>query len=79
MKSMQRKKLIELRNLKDLKQKDIAKMIGISTSYYGMIEQGVRTPNLQLAQKISKIFDSNVEDIFFTQINNNMLDKQTTA
>lgn len=47
-----------------LSQQDVAKSIGITASYYGMIENGVRTPNLIIAYKISRFFDGTIEDIF---------------
>ncbi|PRX40899.1 helix-turn-helix protein [Planifilum fimeticola] len=48
--------------------------INITISYYGMIEQGVRTPNLELALAIADLFEKPVRKIFFEQINNEMLD-----
>jgi len=54
-------KLKELRIERNLKQKDIAKELDISTSYYGMIEIGSRRPSLPLAIKLSKFFDLSVE------------------
>jgi putative transcriptional regulator len=59
-----RKILVDLRNSRNLKQKDIAKAVGITTSYYGMIEQGVRTPTLEVAKKIADFFGKSVEEIF---------------
>lgn len=61
---MQSNKLKELRNFKMLNQYDVARNIGITSSYYGMIENGVRTPNLVIAYKIAKFFDTTIEDIF---------------
>ncbi|KMT22975.1 helix-turn-helix transcriptional regulator [Clostridium cylindrosporum] len=57
--------LIDLRNSIGLTQKQIAEKVGITTSYYGMIEQGVRTPKLDIAKKIAYIFNKKVEEIFF--------------
>lgn len=48
---VERKKLKELRIKNNLLQKDVAEVIGITPSYYGMIEQGVRTPTLPVAKK----------------------------
>ncbi|MGO0986682.1 helix-turn-helix transcriptional regulator [Clostridioides difficile] len=53
-----------LREKKKVNQKDVALNIGITTSYYGMIEVGVRTPSLPIAIKLSKYFRTSVEDIF---------------
>lgn len=61
----QRENLIKLRKKINLTQSDIASKLGITTSYYGMIEQGTRTPSLTLAKKISNFFNKDIEGIFF--------------
>lgn len=61
-----RETLITLRKNKNFCQKDVANALGITTSYYGMIEQGSRTPSLNLANEIANFFEKKVEDIFFT-------------
>lgn len=66
----ERKKLIKLRTSMGLKQKDVAESINITTSYYGMIEQGKRMPNLSIALSIAKFFNTPVEEIFFEDRNN---------
>lgn len=58
--------LISLREKENLKQSDIAKVLNVSTSYYGMIEQGVRTPSLELALRLSKFFNKTIEEIFLS-------------
>lgn len=58
-------KLKLFRTLKMLNQQEVAEHIGITTSYYGMIENGVRTPNLVIAYKLAKFFKTTIEDIFF--------------
>ncbi|AOT72940.1 transcriptional regulator [Geosporobacter ferrireducens] len=68
-----------MRKKKNLNQLDVAKSLGVTTSYYGMIEQGVRTPSLDLAAKIAKYFDRKVEDIFFANENNKLLDEDQSA
>lgn len=71
--------LISVRKGKGLTQKDVVQLlkehyqIEISESYYGMIEQGVRTPKLNIAVAICKIFDKDVESIFFDSDDNKML------
>ncbi|WP_313563581.1 helix-turn-helix transcriptional regulator [Ruminiclostridium cellobioparum] len=57
--------LKELRSGKDLTQKQVAEPIGITASYLGMIENGVRIPNLEIAKAIADFFGKNIEDIFF--------------
>jgi putative transcriptional regulator len=73
LKSQPRQPLIDLRNTLKLKQKDVAKSVEITVSYYGMIELGVRNPTLELAKKIADYFGKNMEDIFFADINNELL------
>ena len=53
-----------LRATNGLQQKDVARAIGITTSYYGMIEVGTRKPSLVIALKLAKFFNIPVEDIF---------------
>ncbi|MEM5592049.1 helix-turn-helix transcriptional regulator [Niallia circulans] len=65
-----RRNLIDLRKQKGWLQKDVVtvleetKGIRISESYYGMIEQGVRTPSLNVALAISELFQANPNEIF---------------
>lgn len=69
--STRREKLIDLRKEKGWLQKDVVKNLNveydlkISESYYGMIEQGVRTPALNVALAISSLFETNPSEIFF--------------
>ncbi|CEN80915.1 putative HTH-type transcriptional regulator [[Clostridium] sordellii] len=56
--------LKKLRKKIKVTQKDVARNIGITTSYYGMIETGVRVPSLSTAIKLSKYFGLPVEKIF---------------
>lgn len=66
-----RYKLIALRKSKNMIQKDVVNLlqtehyIKITESYYGMIEQGDRTPKLKLALAIAKLYNADPEDIFF--------------
>ncbi|CEN84262.1 helix-turn-helix transcriptional regulator [Paraclostridium sordellii] len=55
--------LKKLRKKIKVTQKDVARNIGITTSYYGMIETGVRAPSLSTAIKLSKYFGLPVEKI----------------
>lgn len=71
---MRRTKLVEYRKSKNWLQKDVVEHlskefnINISESYYGMIEQGVRTPSLHVALAIAALFEVDPSDIF---LNNN--------
>lgn len=57
-------KLKQLREERGLLQKAVAKSVGITTSYYGMIELGIRRPSLDLAIRICKYFNLSVEEVF---------------
>ncbi len=50
-------KLRELRTEKKLTQKQIAKLLGISTTCYGGYEQGYREPDFKTLVKICKLFE----------------------
>ena len=45
------------RQEKKLTQKEIAKEIGISRTYYAFIEKGKRDPSPKIAKKIAKLFN----------------------
>jgi putative transcriptional regulator len=61
---VRREKLIELRVQKGWLQEDVAKKLGITTSFYGMIEQGVRTPRIPLALAMEELFGVPVKELF---------------
>lgn len=68
-----RNNLKNIRKKYNLKQREIAEAVGITTSYYGMIERGVRNPTLDLAKKIAEFLNTSIEEIFFEDKNNNLL------
>ncbi|MFW6047320.1 MAG: helix-turn-helix transcriptional regulator [Candidatus Woesearchaeota archaeon] len=82
---MKRKKLIELREKRNLTQKAVVNKlkkqydVNITASFYGMIERGERNPTLKLAKKIADFFNTSVEEIFFSSANNSMLNNENTA
>ena len=71
--------LVARRNARGWSQADVVAelstrfSITITTSYYGMIEQGVRTPKLPLAFAIAKLFECAPEELFFEPKSNEML------
>lgn len=71
---MKRIRLIELRKERGWRQKDVAEKVGITVSYYGMIEAGVRTPSLMLGFKIADVYGVSPSEIFYTQKTNKVLD-----
>lgn len=46
-------------------QRQAARALGISRSFYGMIETCQRNPNLQLARKMADLFRLDFETLFF--------------
>lgn len=62
--------LINLRKKEGWLQKDVVEKlsseygVSITESYYGMIEQGVRTPSLNVALAISELFKITPSEIF---------------
>lgn len=49
--------LKELRAEKKIKQKDIAEILGISTTCYAGYEQGYREPSFEVLKKLAAFFD----------------------
>ena len=60
-----RKWLKELREKKNLKKGEVAKLLGVAPSYYCMIENGERQSKMTIdtAQKLAKIFDVSLDFI----------------
>ena len=63
--------LIDLRNKKGLTQLDISKSMGISESYYNLIEQGQRQKNMNIASLygLSKALKVSVNTLVDKEIN----------
>lgn len=57
-----RSKLIKARKEKNLSQQQFAIAIGVSRSFYNQIENGVRNPRFETAEKISMILDLDVRE-----------------
>lgn len=55
-------------------QLQVAKKLGIAVSTYNMIENGKRGVSLQLAKKVSILFNASIDEIFFNDFVHN---KQT--
>lgn len=53
---MKRAKLKAFRTSKGFTQKDVAEMLGISTSHYACIEQGTHNPSTKLIKTFCKVF-----------------------
>jgi putative transcriptional regulator len=66
-----RTKLKVYRAMHDLTQEDLAKEIGITRQTIIAIEKGKYNPSLELAFKIARYFEVNIEDIFIFDQNRN--------
>lgn len=53
------------RVLNDFTQNDLATRVGVRRETIVFFEQGKYNPSLELAYKISKVFNLPIEDIFF--------------
>ena len=54
----------ELRSTKNLTQIDLAKLVGVRRETILFLEKNKYNPSLQLAVKISRVFETTVENVF---------------
>ena len=54
----------ELRVSKNLKQKDLARITGLSTAAISLFENNKSTPSMNSAYKIAKALDVSLENLF---------------
>lgn len=57
--------LLLFRNKNELTQKEIAKVIKKTTSFYGMLETGKRKPSIDVAYSLAQFYNTTIEEIFF--------------
>lgn len=62
---MQKRSPRQLRKVLDISQKDAAKGIGISRSYYNEIENGERVPSYAVAHKIARFYKVSIDEVVF--------------
>ncbi|WP_044931973.1 helix-turn-helix transcriptional regulator [Butyrivibrio sp. AC2005] len=58
-------KIHELRREKKMSQNDLAELVGVRRGTITSLENGKYNPSLKLAMKIAKVFDKQVEEVFF--------------
>lgn len=58
-------RLKEFRARKQLNQQQLGSLAGVSRQTISLIERGDYSPSVTLALKIARIFDVNVEEIFW--------------
>lgn len=57
----------EYRAKYDMKQEELAKLVGVRRETIGNLENGRYNPSLKLAMDIAKVFQCAVEDVFWFQ------------
>lgn len=58
----------ELRKLKNIRQEDLANLVGVTRQTINAIENNKYDPTLELSMKLTKIFDKHVDEIFTLDI-----------
>jgi len=58
------KRIQKRRKDKGLTQEELAEKIKVSRAYMGFIEQGRNTPSLEVLEKISKVLNIPLSDLF---------------
>ena len=54
----------EIRRAHNIRQEDLAKMLGVSRQTISSLENGRYNPSIFLAYKIAKYFDLTIEEVF---------------
>ena len=58
------KKIQKLRRITDISQEEFAHNLGISRTHMGHIEQGRKSPSMQLLEKIARKLRTDIKDLF---------------
>ncbi|MCI8417268.1 MAG: helix-turn-helix transcriptional regulator [Lachnospiraceae bacterium] len=61
---MIRNRIKEYRARHDMKQEDLARLVGVRRETIGNLEKGKYNPSLVLAWNIAKVFQVTIEEIF---------------
>lgn len=64
---MIKNRIKEYRAKYDMKQKDLAKLVGVRRETIGNLEKGKYNPSLVLAWKIAKVFNVSIEEVFIVE------------
>ncbi|MCR4923921.1 MAG: helix-turn-helix transcriptional regulator [Lachnospiraceae bacterium] len=54
----------EIRNIKGIRQEELAKLMGVSRQTISSLENGRYNPSILLAYKIANYFGLTIEDVF---------------
>ncbi len=52
------------RKQNELTQERVAEMVGVSATYIGFIEQGQRIPSIKTADKLARVLNIKLSDLF---------------
>lgn len=61
---MRKKTLQDLRKEKGLTQEQVSKIVSITKEYLSMLENGERNPSDSLKEKMAKLYNCEIADIF---------------
>lgn len=61
---MIKNRIKEYRGKFDMKQEELAQLVGVRRETIGNLEKGRYNPSLALAWRIAKIFDVTIEEVF---------------
>ena len=61
---MIKNRIKEYRARYDMKQEDLAKLVGVRRETIGNLEKGKYNPSLALAWNIAKVFQVTIEEVF---------------
>lgn len=73
-----KKPLQDLRNKRNLTQEQASKILGIRKEYLSMIENGERNPSDELKEKMTKLYECGIADIFLALNSTKRLKKAKT-
>lgn len=62
--------LIKMRKTNNLKQKDLASMIGVKTNTISQYELGKRNPNPDILKKIARVLNCTIDDLLKEETEN---------
>lgn len=60
----QRQPLVAARRVMNLSQDDVARTVGVTRQFYGMVEAGLKKPSIDVALRIAALFERPVEELF---------------
>ena len=75
---MKNKTLQQLRNNRGLTQEQASKVFGVTKEYLSMLENGDRNPSDSLKEKMAKLYNCEIADIFLAINSTKRLKKEAT-